>query len=217
MRRPRSARSPAWTWSASRSEGRPARRSTPPADAWTEATPGRGRDGPRVSPLPTSFLRHSRLPTPEHRSENRGEWLAPRRGSRDSGGSNRHGRSPPASANAFIAEVPMSCRHLSRIEPAPARTPGCEECLKTGSGWVHLRLCLSCGHVGCCDSSPGRHATRTSTTRATRWSPPTSPASGGPGATSIGRNCPCPPRPSRICGSGLSRSSPCDSREARRA
>jgi len=87
MRRPRSARSPAWTWSASRSEGRPARRSTPPADAWTEATPGRGRDGPRVSPLPTSFLRHSRLPTPEHRSENRGEWLAPRWGSRDSGGS----------------------------------------------------------------------------------------------------------------------------------
>ena len=40
------------------------------------------------------------------------------------------------------------------------RTPkGCEECLATGSRWVHLRLCLSCGHVGCCDSSPGKHAT----------------------------------------------------------
>jgi uncharacterized UBP type Zn finger protein len=41
------------------------------------------------------------------------------------------------------------------------RTPeGCEECLRTGSPWVHLRLCLTCGHVGCCDSSPNRHARR---------------------------------------------------------
>ena len=40
------------------------------------------------------------------------------------------------------------------------RTPdGCEECLKTGSEWVHLRECLSCGHIGCCDDSPNRHAT----------------------------------------------------------
>jgi uncharacterized UBP type Zn finger protein len=46
------------------------------------------------------------------------------------------------------------------LDPVPPHTAGCEECLKTGSSWVHLRLCLSCGHVGCCDSSPGRHATR---------------------------------------------------------
>ncbi|WP_414635581.1 UBP-type zinc finger domain-containing protein [Actinophytocola sp.] len=39
------------------------------------------------------------------------------------------------------------------------RTPqGCEECLALGTGWVHLRVCLTCGHVGCCDSSPGKHA-----------------------------------------------------------
>jgi uncharacterized UBP type Zn finger protein len=38
--------------------------------------------------------------------------------------------------------------------------PGCEECLKTGDHWVHLRRCLTCGHVGCCDSSRGKHATR---------------------------------------------------------
>ena len=38
-------------------------------------------------------------------------------------------------------------------------TKGCEECLKTGSRWVHLRVCLTCGHVGCCDSSPNKHAT----------------------------------------------------------
>ena len=54
----------------------------------------------------------------------------------------------------------MTCEHIIDIDPVPARAPGCEECLKTGSRWVHLRLCLTCGHVGCCDSSPGRHATR---------------------------------------------------------
>jgi len=51
------------------------------------------------------------------------------------------------------------CSHLDQIRDVTPRTPnGCEECLKTGSRWVHLRLCLSCGHVGCCDSSPNRHA-----------------------------------------------------------
>jgi uncharacterized UBP type Zn finger protein len=49
---------------------------------------------------------------------------------------------------------------LAAISPVVPRTDGCEECLKTGSSWVHLRLCLTCGHVGCCDSSPGRHATK---------------------------------------------------------
>jgi uncharacterized UBP type Zn finger protein len=53
------------------------------------------------------------------------------------------------------------CTHLSSVRPVEARTPGgCEECLASGGRWVHLRLCLACGHVGCCDSSPGRHATR---------------------------------------------------------
>ena len=54
----------------------------------------------------------------------------------------------------------MSCHHLQGLVPTPARTQGCEECLKLGTPWVHLRLCLTCGHVGCCDSSPGRHATK---------------------------------------------------------
>jgi hypothetical protein len=49
--------------------------------------------------------------------------------------------------------------HLSRIRNVVPRTPqGCEECLALRSPWVHLRLCLTCGHVGCCDSSPHRHA-----------------------------------------------------------
>ena len=57
--------------------------------------------------------------------------------------------------------VLMSCHHIAHVKPQPPKTPeGCEECLKMGSGWVHLRLCLSCGHVGCCDSSPNRHATK---------------------------------------------------------
>jgi uncharacterized UBP type Zn finger protein len=55
----------------------------------------------------------------------------------------------------------MSCPHVDAAKPVPPRTPqGCEECLATGSRWVHLRLCLTCGHVGCCDSSPNRHATK---------------------------------------------------------
>jgi uncharacterized UBP type Zn finger protein len=53
----------------------------------------------------------------------------------------------------------MSCTHLDQIhDVTPSTTEGCEDCLRIGSSWVHLRLCLSCGHVGCCDSSPNRHA-----------------------------------------------------------
>ena len=54
----------------------------------------------------------------------------------------------------------MTCPHVTALQPVTARTVGCEECLKIGSSWVHLRLCLTCGHVGCCDSSPNRHATK---------------------------------------------------------
>jgi uncharacterized UBP type Zn finger protein len=55
----------------------------------------------------------------------------------------------------------MACQHVAALsaDPEPKTAEGCEECLKTGMRWVHLRLCLECGHVGCCDSSPGRHAT----------------------------------------------------------
>ena len=55
-----------------------------------------------------------------------------------------------------------NCEHLERAPHVMrANTPdGCEECLRDGVRWVHLRLCLECGHVGCCDSSPGRHAVR---------------------------------------------------------
>lgn len=52
------------------------------------------------------------------------------------------------------------CEHISAILPVKPSADGCEDCLKTGDSWVHLRLCESCGHVGCCDSSPNRHATK---------------------------------------------------------
>lgn len=55
--------------------------------------------------------------------------------------------------------MPTRCTHLAAVKEVSPRTPdGCEECLATGSRWVHLRLCMTCGHVGCCDSSPNRHA-----------------------------------------------------------
>ena len=55
----------------------------------------------------------------------------------------------------------VPCGHGGAVTPhVHAGTPGgCAECLASGSRWVHLRLCLTCGHVGCCDSSPERHAT----------------------------------------------------------
>ena len=57
--------------------------------------------------------------------------------------------------------MPQICQHLQHANAATQpNTRGCEECLKIGSGWVHLRLCLECGHVGCCDSSPNKHATK---------------------------------------------------------
>jgi Zn-finger in ubiquitin-hydrolases and other protein len=53
-----------------------------------------------------------------------------------------------------------SCRHLDQILDVTPSSPGCEDCLAAGSrNWVHLRVCQACGRVGCCDSSPMRHAT----------------------------------------------------------
>ena len=53
------------------------------------------------------------------------------------------------------------CSHLDQItlRELPAEVDGCEDCLRSGEKWLHLRICLTCGHVGCCDSSPNRHAT----------------------------------------------------------
>jgi uncharacterized UBP type Zn finger protein len=60
-------------------------------------------------------------------------------------------------------EVQMAsevCTHLDQVRDVTPSALGCEDCLKTGDTWVHLRLCRSCGHVGCCDSSKNKHATK---------------------------------------------------------
>ena len=53
------------------------------------------------------------------------------------------------------------CGHLDqvRLTQPEGAVEGCEECLREGGRWVHLRMCQTCGHIGCCDNSPGRHAT----------------------------------------------------------
>ena len=53
-----------------------------------------------------------------------------------------------------------TCAHLDQIRDVSPSAEGCEDCLKTGDSWVHLRLCLTCGHVGCCDQSKNKHATK---------------------------------------------------------
>lgn len=54
-----------------------------------------------------------------------------------------------------------ACSHLDQVKilELPDEVEGCEDCLRTGDPWLHLRICLTCGHVGCCDDSPNRHAT----------------------------------------------------------
>lgn len=82
-----------------------------------------------------------------------------------------HGRPAPpravrsTSAAAVDTEAPIevelgtaACAHIGETASVVPQTAGCEECLRLGDSWVHLRVCLTCGHVGCCDSSPNRHA-----------------------------------------------------------
>jgi uncharacterized UBP type Zn finger protein len=66
--------------------------------------------------------------------------------------------SPFARRTRYIME-PV-CTHLDTIRQVTPSAQGCEDCLKTGDSWVHLRLCLECGHVGCCDNSKNKHATK---------------------------------------------------------
>jgi uncharacterized UBP type Zn finger protein len=58
--------------------------------------------------------------------------------------------------------MPNGCKHISEVNlnVEPKTPQGCEECLKMGDSWVHLRICLTCGHIGCCDVSKNKHATK---------------------------------------------------------
>jgi uncharacterized UBP type Zn finger protein len=68
--------------------------------------------------------------------------------------------SDPPSWTLGTARATTMCTHTSQIRKVTPSAEGCEDCLKTGDSWVHLRLCLVCGHVGCCDDSPNKHATK---------------------------------------------------------
>ncbi len=60
----------------------------------------------------------------------------------------------------LVVKDASACEHLGEIREVYPSAAGCEDCLRTGDRWVHLRACMTCGHVGCCDSSPNRHATK---------------------------------------------------------
>ena len=66
----------------------------------------------------------------------------------------------PKRAEKPPSQQMTTCTHRDQIRSVQPGTDGCEECLKTGDPWVHLRMCLTCGHVGCCDSSINKHATK---------------------------------------------------------
>ncbi len=73
--------------------------------------------------------------------------------------------SPPPCARAWprsgvsCVATPV-CIHIDQIQSVVPSSDGCQECLQIGQGWVHLRICMPCGHVGCCDNSLGKHATK---------------------------------------------------------
>jgi Zn-finger in ubiquitin-hydrolases and other protein len=52
-----------------------------------------------------------------------------------------------------------ACTHLGDVRDVTPAADGCQDCLAIGASWVHLRMCMTCGHIGCCDSSPNKHAT----------------------------------------------------------
>ena len=59
----------------------------------------------------------------------------------------------------LVPAAGAACDHLDQIRPVTPSARGCEDCIRIGARWVHLRICMTCGHVGCCDSSPHKHAT----------------------------------------------------------
>jgi hypothetical protein len=83
------------------------------------------------------------------------------------------------------------CTHLGGIRDVTPSALGCEECLKLGSAWLHLRICRSCGHVGCCDDSPHKHATQHFHATGLRSSKATIRRRDGAGAMSIGSRSIC--------------------------
>ena len=125
--------------------------------------PHRRRDGRRA---PCAGDQPQRRVRDRRRALRLGQARGGRRRRRRAGGggaarlsraSRRTSRSAGAAREGLMAD---ECRHAAGIRDVTPSALGCEECLKSGSQWVHLRLCRTCGHVGCCDESPNRHATK---------------------------------------------------------
>lgn len=76
----------------------------------------------------------------------------------DGGGGRRSTVDPSLVVVVEGAGGDPGCEHLAQVPPVLPTSVGCEQCLREGTSWVHLRVCTACGAVGCCDSSPGRHA-----------------------------------------------------------
>ena len=92
-----------------------------------------------------------------------------------------------------------TCAHLDRVAAVRPSSSGCEDCLRVGGQWMHLRLCMTCGHVGCCDNSPNRHATAHWRTALFCSGVHGSGLSGsGPGSIGV-------PEPSNLCSASLAR------------
>lgn len=88
------------------------------------------------------------------RADREGDGAAP-------GGSGAAGAAAVRAVELTPRVDASACAHLGAVRSVFPRTPrGCEECLASGDRWVHLRICMTCGHVGCCDSSPNKHATK---------------------------------------------------------
>jgi len=67
---------------------------------------------------------------------------------------------PAIAGDRRVQDAPLVCEHLAQVVTVAPRSEGCEACLRDGSTWIHLRLCLACGYVGCCDASARQHATQ---------------------------------------------------------
>ena len=77
---------------------------------------------------------------------------------KDSSGNVRIGAKIQEAVETGVLDT-KGCGHVSTIQDVVPSADGCEDCLKIGDDWVNLRLCLTCGHVGCCDDSKNKHAT----------------------------------------------------------
>jgi CPA2 family monovalent cation:H+ antiporter-2 len=103
--------------------------------------PGNKRDDKPLKSQPNASLQNASTVTP------------------NGGKTNENKKIDTEKAIEFVPQVDESvCSHLKQIRPVFPSADGCEDCLRTGDSWVHLRICLSCGHTGCCDSSKNKHA-----------------------------------------------------------